>query len=125
MLRKDDSNKILKKVKAIVFATSLSLLNPVSVLGNEIVSQPIYEQDVADNDISSSLETLKIVGGISLVIFTMGIIGAKFELNNWEKESNNITDIYTGPFVDNDVNDDVNDAVKYLKLTNGIENKQC
>lgn len=31
MLRKDDSNKVLKGVKAIVFATSLSLLNPVSV----------------------------------------------------------------------------------------------
>lgn len=39
MLRREDSNKVLKGVKAIVFATTLSILNPVNIYAVETSQQ--------------------------------------------------------------------------------------
>ena len=45
MLRKNDSNRILKCIKAVAFATSLSLLNPINVNAADVDGIQLEESD--------------------------------------------------------------------------------
>lgn len=71
MLRREDSNKILKGAKVILFATSFSLLNPVSVQAQEANTKPLEECLTEDNrnlylNIAAISSLAGAVGGICL-----------------------------------------------------------
>lgn len=61
MLRRKDSNKILKKVKVVLFATSLSLLNPINVSATSIEDASIEKNNDFGQD---DLLKICIAGGI-------------------------------------------------------------
>ena len=121
MLRKEDSKKVLRGVKAIVFATSLSLLNPVSVEANQVVSQVVQEE----NDLSKQ---------VGLVVFLFsGVTGVMISSNiMWiynniliKKHIDNIENLILD-MADNELNyqengNGVAENNKCLKLTNGLE----
>ena len=125
MLRKDDSNKVLKGVKAIIFATSLSLLNPVGVEAAENLQQ-VQDKIVSDEEKNVFEVTNIVIGGVSLIIFVSAFSSAIIKNIHVRKSLNNHTNIYLGKLSDKKSKDDINDAVKYLKLTNGLEsNDRC
>lgn len=68
MLKREDSNKILKGVKVFLFATSLSLLNPINVKAQEITTQ----EEILENTENS--EGLLVIG-ISTICVPIIMIG--------------------------------------------------
>lgn len=63
MLKREDSNKILKTVKVILFATSLSLLEPVAVNAEEINKIEIKENTDFENIVFyTSLGMVTLIG---------------------------------------------------------------
>lgn len=120
MLRKEDSNKILKGIKTIVFATGLTLLNPINVEAQTIKQDEIIMEDEG----LEPVESLMIILGISTLMYAGGLIAVAIDINKWKKElDNNYNLVYLGKLSSLDENDDVNKMVKYLKLTNGLEVK--
>lgn len=61
MLRKEDSNKILKRVKVVLFATSLSLLNPINV--DAATTQDVQIEE-SNNFGKEDLLNICIAGGV-------------------------------------------------------------
>ena len=53
MLNREDSNKILKGVKVIVFATTLSMLNPINANANKNIVE--IEDNSVNNDYGISI----------------------------------------------------------------------
>ena len=76
MLKREDSNKVLKGMKIVVFAAGLSLLNPVNVEAEEETKQTIED----------NLETKKIMVGTTmcgtLIISLAGIAVYANKLRN-------------------------------------------
>lgn len=119
MLRREDSNKILKGIKAVVFAGALSLSCPMNVEAQEVV----YEQQEATNDYPSPLVIFMNVTGGSIALLgliTLITIGEE-ALINYELKHNPLPKIFAGK-LENGNQDDIKEAVKILKLTNGINN---
>jgi len=51
MLKKEESNKLLKGIKTIVFATGLTLLNPINVEANNITPQQVEDNQYLTKEI--------------------------------------------------------------------------
>lgn len=63
MLKREDSNKVLKTVKIILFATSLSLMEPIDVNGADINQVESNENDNQNNIIFyTSLGIVTLIG---------------------------------------------------------------
>ena len=68
MLRKQDSSEILKRVKVILFATSLSLLYPMN-MEIKVQAEPIKEeQNIQENDFYST-KAKKMIATIGITVF--------------------------------------------------------
>lgn len=116
-LDRKNSNKILKSIKVVLFATSLSLLNPMCVEAEGFNPQ----ETIVEN--KEALKTIKTVAGVSLLMLSSGLVAAIIEVKKFKKElDSSETPIFLGKLSD-ESNDDVNEAVKYLKLTNALEVK--
>lgn len=110
MLRREDSNKILKRVKVVLFATSLSLLNPINVDAKEIVPQQTHEEN-NELDVTAKVQ-LGIAGGLAIGSIIAAIISHR-ELKNAPS-----IDLVQGKLSDEESVDDIGEAVKCLKITN-------
>lgn len=64
MLRKKESNKILKYTKAIFFASTLSLLNPLSVSAEESI---VENQEVVDINKENMIDCIEACGLVLVV----------------------------------------------------------
>jgi len=64
MLRREESNKILKYTKAIFFASALFLLNPLSVSANENISN---EQETLDINKENMDDCIVLCGAVLMI----------------------------------------------------------
>lgn len=103
MLKREDSNKVLKGVKAVVFAASLSLLNPVDVEAAEVTIQTTED----------NLETKKIIvettlcGTVIISLTGIAIYSHKLRKNSGEYTSLGLKD-------DNEFNE--KEDTKHIKI---------
>ena len=70
MLRREDSNKLLKHLKVILFATGLSLLNPINVKAQEITHQEVIEENTenSEDDLGLFIIGTATICGIAIMI---------------------------------------------------------
>lgn len=113
MLRREDSNKVLKGIKAVVFATGLTFLSSMNVEAQEMNQEEIVEEMNENNNQSSSVVlyttvfSILAIGGISFGIYT-----------NWYLKHLPSIELVGTKLNDENSKDDVQEAMKYLKITN-------
>jgi len=78
MLRKEDSNKVLKGIKTLIFTTGLSFLNTINVEAKEINSTQFIREN---GEITPLLAGIAIGG-----IFTLSFIGTAIYNHNLNKK---------------------------------------
>lgn len=79
MLRKEDSNKILKGIKTVVFSTGLSLLNTINVEAKEITPTQFVR---GNGEITPLLVGITLGGTLVISLIGVAIYAHKLSKNN-------------------------------------------
>lgn len=117
---KKRSNELLKGVKVVLFAAGLSSLNPIPVNAQE---ELVTQEYVIEEQDSEALEMLKAILIASLIMVSAGTIAAIIGIKKYEKELEYVHPVFLGKLSDENSNDSPEEMVKYLKLTNGLEDR--
>jgi len=105
VLRKEDSNRILKHVKLVSFAVGLSLLNPINVEAQEVKQETLEEDGMNLYIVCATTSTL-------IGVFLGGFFGIK---SKKAEEKNDNFDICYSVSEDNDcIRYNSNELIKKL-----------
>ena len=87
MLRKEDSNKVLKGIKTVVFTTGLTLLNSVNVEAKEINPATINNMQITPLIVGVGLS-----GSLAISLIGIAIHAHKLNKNNKQNYNTELQD---------------------------------
>lgn len=119
-LDRERSNQLLKSIRGVLLATGLCLLNPIPVNAQE---EAVTQESVMEEQDSEALEILKAISIASLIMVSVGTIAAIMDIKKYKKELESVHPVFLGKLSDENSNDSPEKMVKYLKLTNGLEDR--
>lgn len=119
-LDRERSNQLLKSIRGVLLATGLCLLNPIPVNAQE---EAVTQESVMEEQDSEALEILKAISIASLIMVSVGTIAAIMDIKKYKKELEYVHPVFLGKLSDENSNDSPEKMVKYLKLTNGLEDR--
>lgn len=117
---KNRSNQLLKGIKVVLFVAGISLLNPIFVNAREEI---VTQESVIEEQDKQSLEILKTILIASSIMASAGTIAAVIDIRKYKKKLEYLHPVFLGKLSDQGGNDNLEEMVKYLKLTNGLEDR--